>query len=248
MGGIWEWAEETIYNKGMNLFVGGPIKLFGLEKKVVSVKRMRVRNKYAQGLRNRNPCFSQELCYVSTAFKEYVFLLEDNSYVYFDMATEQKDLDFTGIACLDEELRKFRRRSEPRLIISSNLKTTFDNYIYNAYCAFKVKTVILSYIDGDKIIGDIRRRKDNGYELSKEDMLHIVFYPILGSSKNAEERTLEAIQLAAAVKDSTHSLSALCLIYTFIEYYLKPESIEEIKKILMMTRLRSYIILEKCSI
>jgi hypothetical protein len=248
MGGIWEWAEETIYSKGMNLFVGDPIKLFGVEKKVVSVKRMRVRNKYAQGLRNRNPCFSQEHFYVSTAFKEYVFLLEDNNYVYFDMATEQKDLDFTGIACLDDELRKFRRRSEPRVIISSNLKTTFDKYIYNAYCSFKVKTVILSGIDGDKIIGDIRLRMDKGYQLSKEDMLYIVFYPIFGSSKNSGERTLEAIQLAAAVKDSAYSLSILCLIYTFLEYYLKPESIEDIKKILMMTSLRSYIILEKCSI
>jgi hypothetical protein len=247
MGGIWEWAEETIYSKGMNLFAGTQIKLFGIEKKVISVKRMRIRNKYIQGLRNRNPYFSQEPCYVSTAFKEYVFLLEDNSYVYFDMATEQKDLEFTHIACLNDEFRKFQRRSEPRVVISSNLKTAFGRYICSAYCGFKIKAVNLSDIDGDKIIEDICRRMDKGYELSKKDMLYIVFYPILKSSKNAEERTLEAIQLAAAVKDSEHSLSVLCLIYTFIEYYLKPESIEDIKKILMMTRLRSYIILEQCS-
>jgi hypothetical protein len=55
MGGIWEWAEETIYSKGMNLFAGTQIKMFGIEKKVISVKRMRIRNKYIQGLRNRNP-------------------------------------------------------------------------------------------------------------------------------------------------------------------------------------------------
>jgi hypothetical protein len=163
MGGIWECAEETIYSKGMNLFAGTQIKLFGIEKKVISVDRMKIRNKYIQGLRNRNPYFSQEPCYASTAFKEYVFILEDNSYVYFDMATEQKDLEFTHIACLNDEFRKFQRSSEPRVIISSNLKTTFGKYICSPYCGFKIKVVNLSDIDGDKIIEDICRRMDKGY-------------------------------------------------------------------------------------
>jgi hypothetical protein len=239
---------EDMYETGMKLFIGASLGLFGIYKKVKAVRRMSATNRLIESLMERRPWFLQEPCPVCTAFKEYVFLLEDDNYVYFDMATEYKDLEFTDIACLHEKLRSFGRRAEPRFIMSANLKAAFGEYIYNAYCGLKVKVVNLLGIDGDKIIDDICRRMDKGYELSKEDMLYIVFYPILKSSKNAEERTLEAVQLAVAVKDSEHSLSALCLIYTFIEYYLKPESIEDIKKILMMTRLRSYIILEQCSI
>lgn len=239
---------EDMYETGMNLFIGASLGLFGIDKKVKAVRRISAVNRLIESLMERRPWFLQEPCRVSTAFKEYAFLLEDNSYVYFDMATEHKDLEFTDIACLHEKLREFGRRTEPRFIMSANLKAVFGEYIYNAYCGLKVKVVNLLGVDGDKITDDICCRIEKGYEISKEELLCIVFYPILKSSKNAEERTLEAIQLAAAIKDSTHSLSTLCLIYTFIEYYLKPESIEDIKKILMMTRLRSYIILEQCNI
>ena len=95
----------------------------------------------------------------------------------------------------------------------------------------------MNSIDGDKKLDYLNNKIHNNEVLTKQDILTLVFLPIMNSTQNKTDRILEAIMLSKAIKDKENQNNSIALLYAFAEKFVSKENMNKIKEVFGMTEL-----------
>ncbi|AGK95980.1 DUF4351 domain-containing protein [Clostridium pasteurianum] len=213
-------TEDAIMKSVMDVFREDALKFFGVKAKIVSSARTELKN-----------------LQITTAFMDYTFLLDDNSFVHLEFQTTDKKDDLSRFLAYDAALHYKENKNVNTIVVySSDIKKAVTS-INIGSIKYSVKAFYMNSIDGDKKLDYLRNKIYNNEILTKQDILTLVFLPIMSSTKNKTDRIVDAITLSKSIKDKEAESNSLALLYAFAEKFVSKENMNKIKEVFRMTEL-----------
>ncbi|MBV4438624.1 DUF4351 domain-containing protein [Clostridium tyrobutyricum] len=157
---------------------------------------------------------------IDISFMDYTFLLDDNSFLHLEFQTTNRKSDLARFLAYDAVNIK---KAETNISIGS------IKYSVNAF--------YMSNLNGDEKYEYLKHKIQSNDILNSNDLLSLVFLPIMSSTKDKNERILESIRLAKQIKNNRNQMNSLALLYAFAEKFVDENNMDKIKEVFGMTEL-----------
>lgn len=219
--------EDLIMKRAMDIFADEGLKFFGINKKV----------------KEFGPT---ELVVLETKnmFMDYTFLMEDDTYIHFEFQTTNKGtIDLRRFRAYESLLSHQTGKDVVTYVVySGNIKNPI-NVLETGINKYNVNCISMADKDGDKIYSNIVEKIKLGIELTKEDIISLIFTPIMGGETSTVDKIINAIQIIKDVnKDYKHDVESI--LYAFANKFLSGKDLEKVKEELKMTELGKSLIQE----
>ncbi|MDR1688608.1 MAG: hypothetical protein LBS21_08370 [Clostridiales bacterium] len=166
----------------MELFKGDAIKFFGIDKKIVSVERTELTHKSVKKT------------------DDWMLITEDDTYIHVEFQTTYSKEDLSRFMLSDAML--YHREGKPiRTIVvySAEIKDTITTINAGAL-QYGVEAFYMVKMDGDKAFEEIKAKIEAGAGLTKQDLMSIVFLPMMKSKDDKVKRLERSIMLSKEIK------------------------------------------------
>lgn len=212
--------EDAIMKSIMDVFKEDALKFFGIKSKIIASARTELKN-----------------LQITTAFMDYTFLLDDNSFIHLEFQTTDKKDDLSRFLAYDAALHYKEDKPVNTIVVySSNVKKAVTS-INIGSIKYSVKAFYMNSIDGDKKLEYLSNKIHNNEILTKQDILALVFLPIMKSAKDKTYRIVNAITLSKEIQNKENQNNSLALLYAFAEKFVSSENMNQIKEVFQMTEL-----------
>lgn len=213
-------VEDAIMKSIMDVFKEDALKFFGINSKIITSARTEMKN-----------------LSISTSFMDYTFLLDDGSFVHFEFQTTDKREDLSRFLAYDAVLHYKEGRAVNTIVVySSDIKEAATSLDIGSI-KYSVNAFYMKSLDGDKKYNYLKNKIGRNEALSRQDLLSLVFLPIMNSKIDKNERILESIRLAKEIKDKESQMNSLALLYAFAEKFVDSSNMEKVKEVFRMTEL-----------
>ena len=175
-----------------------------------------------------------------------LFLLADGSYVFVDYESEYREKNkcdyLKYFARITERLyNEFERFVPLKLVIiyTADVKRgTTDPVLDTGGVRMEIEEAFLTELDADSIWEGLKRKIESGEELSDEDMMRMIIYPLTFRGRKAkQEAVARAIGLAKKIENENRMYFVLKMMLVFSDKFITNEDTEKIKEVLTMTKL-----------
>lgn len=212
--------EDAIMKSIMDVFKEDALKFFGIKSKIIAAARTELKD-----------------IQINTSFMDYTFLLDDNSFLHFEFQTSNKKSDLSRFLAYDAVLHYKENKPVNTIVVySSNIKKA-ETSINVGSIKYSIRAFYMGSINGDKKYEYLKQKIKNDKILSNEDLLLLVFLPIMDSAKDKNERIIESIKLAKEIKNKENQMNSLALLYAFAEKFVDICDMDKIKEVFGMTQL-----------
>lgn len=175
---------------------------------------------------------------------DFVFLLEDNTYLHLEFQTVYNENDLIRFCIYDFKLfERDKRKINTVVIYSSNSKKIQDKLDIGAGC-YNPQIIKMKDYDGDNAYNEIENKVNNNIELDELDIVNLLFIPLMKSKESKNKLAVKSIKLARSIKDKNKQNICIGSIFAFAYRYLEETEINEILEVLRMTDLGSMLIEE----
>ncbi|MDR1687406.1 MAG: hypothetical protein LBS21_02185 [Clostridiales bacterium] len=201
-------TEDIIMKSIMELFKGDAIKFFGVDKKIVSVERTE---------------FTQ--IKASQKTDDWMLIAEDGSYIHVEFQTTYSLEDLSRFM-LSDAMLYFKERKPIKTIVvySSDIKETITAIDAGAL-QYGVEAFYMVKLNGDKAHEEIKAKIDAGAELTKQDLMSIVFLPMMKSEFDKVKSLERSILLSKEIKTETMQAQIQAMIELLAEKFVKDENL-----------------------
>ena len=175
-----------------------------------------------------------------------LFLLADGSYVFVDYESEYREKNkcdyLKYFARITERLyNEFGRFVPLKLVIiyTADVKRgTTDPVLDTGGVRMEIEEAFLTELDADSIWEGLKRKIESGEELSDEDMMRMIIYPLTFRGRKAkQEAVARAIGFAKKIENENRMYFVLKMMLVFSDKFITNEDTEKIKEVLTMTKL-----------
>ncbi|MBP2034201.1 nitrate reductase alpha subunit [Clostridium algifaecis] len=212
--------EDAIMKSIMDVFKEDALKFFGIKSKIIAAARTELKD-----------------IQINTSFMDYTFLLDDDSFLHFEFQTSNKKSDLSRFLAYDAVLHYKENKPVNTIVVySSNIKKA-ETSINVGSIKYSIRAFYMGSINGDKKYEYLKQKIKNDKILSNEDLLLLVFLPIMDSAKDKNERIIESIKLAKEIKNKENQMNSLALLYAFAEKFVDICDMDKIKEVFGMTQL-----------
>jgi predicted transposase/invertase (TIGR01784 family) len=173
---------------------------------------------------------------VSEEFMDFVFLLEDDSYLHLEFQTTSKLDDLARFLLYDARLFKKDKRNISTAVIYSGDFTDVENTLEVGSISYTVQNVYMKSFDGNEVYNSLKTKIDNGEILSQKDVLNLIFLPLMGSDVNRSEIAISAVELAKRLTDSDQKMFCIGGIIGISDKFIEKEYVKKLKEVLKMTK------------
>lgn len=174
---------------------------------------------------------------VSANSTDYIFLLEDDTYLHFEFQTTYSKNDIIRFASYDISLYERDKRDVSTVIIySANIKEA-DTSLNIGSLSYNPNKIMMYEYDGNNIFKDLEEKINANIELTDIDMLNLIFVPLMKNSISKEELAIKSIKLAQTIKDKNKQNTCIASIFAFASKYLDDNKLDELLEVLQMTDL-----------
>jgi hypothetical protein len=182
---------------------------------------------------------------VAGSAADFVFLLEDDTYLHFEFVTQYNIKDFTRFAGYDIRLyERDGRRVMTVIIYTANVNDAADG-INIGSLVYSPQRVMMKEYDGDVTYKELSAKIKAGQKLTDVDMLNLIFLPLMKHTINNGELAVKSVQLAQQITDATKRNACIAAAFAFGSKFLNDIDIENLKGALKMTDLAEMIIEDK---
>lgn len=196
--------EDVIMKSIMELFKGDAIKFFGIDKQIISAART-------------------ELLEIQTQknINDWVWLAEDNTYIHFEFQSyyDKKDL----VRFMRSDALLYTKEMKPiRTIVvySAGIKDTITT-IDAGSIQYRVEAFYMSNLDGDKTYEELKTKIESGIPLTKQDLMCIVFLPMMKNSVDKSTRIEHSALLASKISASDEQAQVVSMLWLLAEKFVK---------------------------
>jgi hypothetical protein len=209
-------TEDIVMKSIMELFKGDAVKFFGIDKKIVSVARTEL---------------SQ--IHVQKNIDDWVLYAEDDTYIHFEFQVTYNKDDLTRFMVSDAMLYLIEKKPVKTIVVySSEIEDTITTLDTGAI-QYNVEAFYMVKLDGDKAYADIKSKIDAGTPLVKQDLMSIVFLPLMKNSVDNETRLEQAISLSKAINVEEEQTQILAMLGLLVEKFVTDvDKLEKLKELL----------------
>lgn len=111
-------------------------------------------------------------------------------------------------------------------------KTELDCGLYT----YKVAPIYLLDYDADKIFSKLKTKRENEEPLTDEDFAGLALAPLMSGKESRKEKIKQAIMFAKQ-ENTVTSEKTIAILYTLADKFLKGIDLQEIREVVIMTRL-----------
>ena len=105
---------------------------------------------------------------------------------------------------------------------------------------YRVKPIYLTDYDADRVFQRLKEKLEREEKLNDEDFAGLALAPLMSGSQSRKEKIKEAI-LYAKQGDTVTAEKTVAILYTLADKFLKGKELQEIKEVVVMTRLGQMI-------
>ena len=176
-------------------------------------------------------------------FDDWVFLAEDNTYIHFEFQSSNKPKDLARFMISDAILFVNERRPIKTIVVySSDIKNAITE-LNAGSIKYNVEAFYMITLDGDKTYDDIKAKVSTGQQLTKQDLMSIVFMPLMKNSVDKATRMEQSIHLSKEIDDEDKQLQILAMLHILADKFIKDQSqLSKIREMLNMTRLAEMMV------
>lgn len=223
---------EDIVMKGiMELFQGDAVKFFGIDKRIVSATTISAATR-------------TELAHIHIQknIDDWVLEAEDNSFLHFEFQSDYDPDDLARFMVSDAMLYlKERKRVKTIVVYTADIEYTITTLDAGAI-KYSVDTFYMSILDGDKTYEAIRAKVAGRETLNKQDLMSIVFIPMMKSGADKVTKFERAITLSKEVPDRNEQLQIQAMLKLLSDKFIKdPAMLQRLKEAINMTAIGEMI-------
>ena len=216
-------AEDIVMKCIMELFIGDALEFFGLKKRIVS------------GVTVDAAARTEMLhVHVQKNINDWVLEAEDGSYVHMEFASSYKKKDLRRYMVTDAVMHfKTGKPITTVVVYTANVKNK-PVKLNAGSINYKVNAFYMSDLDGDTAYAKISAKIAKGESLAKQDLMSMVFLPMMKSSIDKEERFEQAVAASTKIKDYDEQQQVQAMIVLLAEKFLTHDSWMKIKERIAM--------------
>jgi hypothetical protein len=179
---------------------------------------------------------------VTGAAADFVFLLEDGTYLHFEFQTTYNEKDLIRFAGYDIRLyERDSRRVITVIIYTANVKDAADG-INIGSLVYSPQRVLMKEYDGDSIYRELTAKIEAGQDITDTDMLNLTFLPLMTHTIDSGELAVKSVQLAQRIPNTAKRNACIAAAFAFGSKYLSEDKINELLEALKMTDLATILI------
>jgi len=171
---------------------------------------------------------------------DYIFLLEDDTLLHLEFTTKVTADALKRFALYDARLINRDDRNINTAVIYSGRVNEAPDKLERGSVSYKVTNVYMKDYDGDKEYRELHQKIEKQEPLDEEDILKLIFLPLMKSESTEDELAVQAVELAKhmAGETKTFVIGALVAVTDrFISEYYKKKLLEVLK----MTQIEQWI-------
>ncbi|MFL0163992.1 hypothetical protein [Candidatus Clostridium helianthi] len=211
--------EDAVMKEAFDFFKEGALSFFGINKKIIGT-----------------PKIEQKKVSVKTTIPDYVFLLNDDTLIHFEFQTTSKKEDIYRFHYYDAKLSYDYLKPVNTIVVYTAKIKNSNTEIDLGSSKYKVSAYYLSKINGDERLEVIEEKINNGIKLTKEDLINIVFCPLMDTKYKGSEPYIRAINIAESIKDEDDKREVLTLFYALTLKYVQEKYKNKVLEVFGMTK------------
>jgi len=202
----------------MELFKGDAVKFFGIDKQVVSAARTALAHIQVQ--KNIN---------------DWVLLADDGSYLHFEFQSGYDKKDLARFMVSDAMLYYDEGKPVRTIVVySADIKETITT-VDAGSIQYNVDTFYMSKLDGDKAYAELRAKVEEGEPLTKQELMSIVFLPLMKNSVDKSTRIEQAITLSRELRRRNEQLQIQAMLGMLAEKFITDnQELQRLKEMMNM--------------
>jgi len=175
---------------------------------------------------------------------DFIFLLEDNTYLHLEFQTTYNIDDLIRFAGYDLRLYARDGRKIVTVVIYIADVEEADVELDVGSMVYRPEKVMMIDYDGNIIYQDLCMKINTGLDLTDEDILNLIFLPLMKHTIPRDELARNSVELANTIQDKTKRDLCLAAVFAFASKYLNKSEMEKLKEVVRMTDLVDMIVEE----
>ena len=213
-------AKDIIQKHASNIFRNVTLEFYGIESaKIVELINVEL-----------------PVVKVTDSSMDFVFLLEDDTYLHLEFETGNKSNSWLRIASYDLRLYERDGRKVVTVIIYSADVKNVPASLNMGSLVYAPTVVMMADFDGNAIHAGLEAKLNAGQALTDIDMLNLVFLPLMRSTVPKKELAKKSIELAQTIPDNRKREACIASTIAFMEKYLDEDDIHSIMEVLKMSK------------
>lgn len=172
---------------------------------------------------------------VSDSSTDFVFLLEDGSYLHLEFQSSFKTEDLIRFAIYDLRLFKRDRRLIKTVVIYTSDVKNAPNPLDIGSMVYNPDYVMMGKYNGNDIYKDLDEKIKAGQDLSDNDILNLMFLPLMEHTLPRKDLAARSIEMAKKIPDETKREACIATTIAFAEKYLSKGELAGIMEVMKMT-------------
>ena len=179
---------------------------------------------------------------VSGGSADYIFLLEDDTYLHFEFQTTYNKDDLTRFAGYDMRLyERDKRRIITVIIYSADVRQAETELDIGTLLYYPEKIMMYDY-DGNTIYTELAAKVNDGQEITDIDMLNLILLPLMRNTIPPEELAVQSVELANKIPDIQKRDACIAATVAFASKYMDENKINELLEVLKMTNIANLLV------
>ena len=210
--------EDVVMKSIMELFKGDAVKFFGIDKRVISAAPTELSHIPVQ--KNIN---------------DWVLYADDDSYIHFEFQSDYSKKDLARFMVSDAMLYYNEGKPIKTIVVySSDIKETItaldaDSIKYQVHAFYMFK------LNGDQVYEQIKAKIDSGEQLTKQDLMSIVFLTLMKNSVDKATRIEQSVELSKRLSNHDEQVQIQAMLGLLVEKFVKdPDELKRLKELMSM--------------
>lgn len=173
-------------------------------------------------------------------YQDFNFLMKDGTIKHFEFqSTNEGAMGLKRFRLYEADISLSQKKEVTTYVLFSGRIKKPMTEIREGINTYRVVPILLQNRDADQVIGELRRKTDEGEELTKEELLPLCLSLLMGGSMSHKERVMAAYDItrrAAGVSEEVIR-KVEAVLYVMADKFLKSAEMQQLKEEIKMTRL-----------
>ncbi|MGQ9556665.1 MAG: hypothetical protein ACUVTU_01750, partial [Desulfurispora sp.] len=171
---------------------------------------------------------------------DFLFQLADDSLLHLEFQTTASIDDLYRFLLYDARLVYHTRKTLRTVVIYAGEISRAADTLLKGTVDYQVRNVYLHNYDGDAIYQRLQQKAEKGEPFTRQEMLELIFLPLMKSSAGRSEMAIKAAELAKAneIPETPFLLGAIIAIS---DKFMEESAKRKLLEVLKMTKIEQWI-------
>jgi hypothetical protein len=181
---------------------------------------------------------------VSDSLMDFVFLLEDDTYLHIEFQSSYNKNDLLRFAKYDIRLYERDGRQVITVIIYTADVKHVNDMVNIGSLIYQPQRVMMGDYDGNAVYAELIKKFESNNDITDEDMLKLIFLPLMKHSIDIGELAAQSVKIAKLIPDTMKRNACVAAAYVLGSKFLNEEGLKKLKEAIKMIDIISELITE----